>query len=559
MTHRSMARLLAIIIAAASVACESKQAGSEISVTLIPDAVDVLATQSVQFTATVRNSTNTEIVWSLPGTGCGSGACGTISSAGLYTAPEIVPNPAVVTVKAASAADPSRAAKATITLHPMANVWTWVSGSKTANEAGRYGTMGVAAPTNGPGARNLAVPWIDAGGNLWLFGGSGLDSEGWTGLLNDLWKYDTASHEWVWMSGGHTVEQAGVYGQKGVSAPENVPGARGGAVSWVGSDGKFWLFGGNGFVGPNIYGDLNDLWSYDPGSNEWTWIAGSNVRFQPGTYRTKGIADPSNTPGARWLAVSWADPDGKLWLFGGEGYDSVGTEADQLNDLWKFDPATLEWTWISGSNTSDQLGRYGTKGSPDILSIPGARSGASPWVDPQGNLWLFGGWGWGAEPSYIPGVLNDLWRFDRTTLEWTWISGSDILNQPGSYGTKGTPSASNVPGGREWSYSWIDTSGNFWLFAGYGYYAGAMAGGFLNDLWKYDPSTFVWTWLSGSSEESRPGDYGTQGAVALTNVPGARNSGLIWVGSEGVWLFGGHGFYAESLDGYLNDLWWYIW
>jgi N-acetylneuraminic acid mutarotase len=559
MTHRSRARLRVVILAVLLVACESKQAGSGISVTLSPDAVDVLATQSVQFTAAVRNSTNSEIVWSLSGAGCGGAACGTISSNGLYTAPEIVPNPAVVTVKAASAADPSKAAKATITIHPMANVWTWEAGSPTANEPGHYGTKGISALTNFPGARNLAVPWTDAAGHLWLFGGSGIDSEAWTGLLNDLWKYDPASREWVWMSGGHTVQEAGVHGQKGVPAPENVPGARGGAVSWVGSDGRFWLFGGIGFVGPNEHGELNDLWSYDPASSEWTWIAGSAVRFQPGVYGTKGVAGALNTPGARWQALAWVDPDGKLWLFGGEGYDSVGAEADLLNDLWKFDPVTLEWTWVSGSNTADQLGRYGTKGSPGAANIPGARDGAAPWIDPQGDLWLFGGWGWGAERSYIPGVLNDLWRFDRTTLEWSWVSGSDSLDQQGNYGTKGTAAASNVPGGREWSYSWIDTSGNFWIFAGYGYYADALAGGFLNDLWKYDPATGLWTWVSGSTSEGQPGDHGTQGAVALTNVPGARNSGLTWTGSGGVWIFGGHGYYAEGLDGSLNDLWWYLW
>ena len=559
MTHRSTAPILVAILATLLAACESKQGDNDIFVTLSPAVVDVLATQSIQFTAAVRNSTNGEIVWSLSGAGCSGAACGTIGSSGLYTAPEIVPAPAVVTVKAAAAADPSKAAKATITIHPMANVWTWEAGSATANEPGRYGTMGVPAPTNFPGARNMAVPWIDAAGNLWLFGGSGLDSEAWTGLLNDLWKYDPASQAWIWMSGGHRVTQPGVYGQKGVPAPENVPGARGGAVSWVGADGRFWLFGGIGFVGPDQHGELNDLWSYDPASNEWTWVAGSDARFQPGVYGTKGVAGALNTPGARWQALSWVDPDGKLWLFGGEGYDAVGAESDLLNDLWKFDPATLEWTWVSGSDAADQLGRYGTKGSPDAANIPGARDAACPWVDPQGSLWLFGGWGWGARRSYIPGVLNDLWRFDRTTLEWTWVSGSDSLDQQGIYGTKGTAAASNVPGGREWASSWIDPTGCFWVFAGCGYYADALATGFLNDLWKFDPSSGLWTWLSGSTTDGRPGDYGTQGVVALTNVPGARNLCLTWTGPGGVWVFGGHGFYSEGRDGYLNDLWWYLW
>ena len=31
---------------------------------------------------------------------------------------------------------------------------------------------------------------------------------------------------------------------------------------------------------------------------------------------------------------------------------------------------------------------------------------------------------------------------------WTWISGSDLTNQPGSYGVMGVPSNSNQPGAR---------------------------------------------------------------------------------------------------------------
>src|SRR5260370_31459256 len=38
------------------------------------------------------------------------------------------------------------------------------------------------------------------------------------------------------------------------------------------------------------------------------------------------------------------------------------------------------------------------------------------------------------------GDLNDLWKFDGTN--WTWVSGSDLINQPGVFGTKGVASRS---------------------------------------------------------------------------------------------------------------------
>ena len=36
--------------------------------------------------------------------------------------------------------------------------------------------------------------------------------------------------------------------------------------------------------------------------------------------------------------MSWIDASGNLWLFGGDGYDSVGTQDEYLNDLWKYQP-----------------------------------------------------------------------------------------------------------------------------------------------------------------------------------------------------------------------------
>ena len=52
------------------------------------------------------------------------------------------------------------------------------------------------------------------------------------------------------------------------------------------------------------------------------------------------------------------------------------------------------WTWISGSNTINQLGVYGTKGNASIENVPGSRFGAVGWFDSvKQELWLFGGYG----------------------------------------------------------------------------------------------------------------------------------------------------------------------
>jgi len=50
------------------------------------------------------------------------------------------------------------------------------------------------------------------------------------------------------------------------------------------------------------------------------------------------------------------------------------------------------WTWISGSNTTNQPGVYGEKGIASIENVPGGRYGAVGWYDSlKEEFWLFGG------------------------------------------------------------------------------------------------------------------------------------------------------------------------
>ena len=80
--------------------------------TVSPTTATVPLGGNQQFTATVANTTNTAVTWSLTGSGCSGTSCGTITTAGLYTAPASVPSPAQVTVKATSMADPTRSGSA---------------------------------------------------------------------------------------------------------------------------------------------------------------------------------------------------------------------------------------------------------------------------------------------------------------------------------------------------------------------------------------------------------------------------------------------------------------
>jgi N-acetylneuraminic acid mutarotase len=424
------------------------------------------------------------------------------------------------------------------------NEWTWVNGPSSASNNGVYGTLGVAAANNFPGGRQRSATWIDATGSLWLFGGFGLDSVGSLLPMNDLWKFSAG--QWTWMGGSNLGGEGGTYGTLGVPAMNNIPGGRSAAVGWTDAAGNFWLFGGTGFDSAGNEGTLNDLWKYNAG--EWTWMGGSDLTAQQGTYGMLGVPSANNIPGSRFGAVSWIDSAGNFWLFGGISIDSNG-RAGQLNDLWKY--TNGEWTWESGSNVVDQEGTYGTQGTPASGNVPGARLWAVAWIDLSGDLWLFGGNGFDA--AGLPGVLNDLWKYSNG--QWTWMSGSSLANQPGVYGTRGMPAPASVPGFRQLAISWTDSSGNFWLFGGNGIDS-ASGVGLLNDLWKY--SNGEWAWMSGSNLINQNGAYGTQGLIAPGNFPGARLASNSWVDANGnVWLFGGYGVPATGSEGDLSDLWMY--
>jgi len=352
--------------------------------------------------------------------------------------------------------------------------WNWERGDTTVNQRGVYGSKGVAAATNKPGARYMSISWRDSGGNFWLFGGYGYDSAGNLGYLNDLWKFDGAN--WTWVSTDSTRNQSGVYGSKGVAAATNKPGSRQGSISWTDSSGNLWLFGGYGYDSAGNLGYLNDLWKFD-GAN-WTWVSADSTMNHGGVYGTRGVAADANKPGGRDYSISWTDSSGNLWLLGGYGYDSAGN-LGYLNDLWKFDGT--DWTWVTGDSARNQCGVYGTREVAADTNKPGGRYMHISWRDGSGNFWLFGGRGYDSTGTF--GYLNDLWKFDGT--DWTWEGGDTTMNQIGINGGAAVAST-NKPGSRSSSVSWSDSSGNLWLFGGYGYdTAGNL--GYLNDLWKVSP------------------------------------------------------------------------
>src|SRR5690349_9266799 len=85
---------------------------NQTSVTLSPGAQQ-------QFSATVQGTTNTAVDWSVDGVAGGNATSGTITSAGLYTAPSLAGNHKVVST---SVADTTKTASASVTVQDLISV-----------------------------------------------------------------------------------------------------------------------------------------------------------------------------------------------------------------------------------------------------------------------------------------------------------------------------------------------------------------------------------------------------------------------------------------------------
>ncbi len=374
----------------------------------------------------------------------------------------------------------------------------------------------------GPGARWGSVSWSDGAGNFYLFGGQGNAAFPYSGLLNDLWRFTPSNYDlpvgnytgsytflgtWTNLSGYASANVAGNYD----GAP--LPGGRWGAAFCTDASGTVWMFGGQGYDSAGNLGLLNDLWKYSGGT--WTWVGptNSNVGQNNGVYGTLGQGATANTPGGRQTAALFADQSGNLWLFGGLGLDSAGTqnpgntgslpngstpEGALLNDLWKFNIATGEWTWMSGgglTGLANQIGVYGTQQVPAAGFYPGSRWSAAAWSDSNGSLWISGGWGYASALAQSTGFLDDIWEYDTAGPNaglWTWWKGSSNVNEFGNYPTYlpvplGVPFVNNQPGARRGVAFWPqDSFDDVWVFGGQGYDSTG-ENGYMNDIWTYLP------------------------------------------------------------------------
>jgi len=149
----SIASSQTVTVTATSVADPTKSAiatvtlNPPVSVTVAPASVTLTQSQTQSFSATVVNTSNTAVRWSL------SPSAGTISAAGLYTAPASIASSQTVTVTATSVADSSKSATTTVTLNPPVTV------SLTPSSVSLQPSQNQTFTTTVSGTSNTGVTW----------------------------------------------------------------------------------------------------------------------------------------------------------------------------------------------------------------------------------------------------------------------------------------------------------------------------------------------------------------------------------------------------------------
>jgi len=302
--------------------------------------------------------------------------------------------------------------------------WAWMGGSAypstLPNQAGIYGTQGQPDSANTPGARCWGAAWTDAEGNLWLYGGDGMDANGTSGSLNDLWVFRPAVGEygeWTWMGGSSTLPSGEPV------APGSTPGGRYGSAFWTDGLGHLWLFGGEQDDAQGNPGEMADMWQFDPrqGSyGEWAFMGGDAAKSSDpsGVTGTPGIPAAANLPAERKWAQFWKDQFGNFWLYGGDDWEPE-LVFNTWADLWVYSPTLGEWAQIANG---PNLPNYGTEYVAAPSNYPGWRDDGAVLAEDDGDALIFGGrW---------QGILDedDLWEYTPAPT-----AAAPIFSLPGGF------------------------------------------------------------------------------------------------------------------------------
>lgn len=168
-------------------------------------------------------------------------------------------------------------------------------------------------------------------------------------------------------------------------------------------------------------------------------------------------------------------------------------------------------------------------------------------------------------PLLPPSVtLGDFWRYDLLSDQWTQPSGVFSQDHGGNFGTINVPKSTNMISARTKYAMAFDTSTGsgsgadaFYIF-GCSRYDGQVYT--TNDLWRYNTTEGLWTWIAGNGLAAEQGVYGTLGQehpdTATPSRPGSRCDSAVIFFQGSLYLFGGSTkFDVDAQSNEFNDVW----
>ena len=294
--------------------------------------------------------------------------------------------------------------------------WTWIQGSPSLNDPGIYPPMNVDTAQGYPSARKEMATYYDvASGSLYVYGGYvGCTAPDICGapavepyqFSNELWRLNTTSYRWTWITGNASIVTDNTNAIQGVESADFVPPKTvASGLFYDEQTRSVYLYGGTTTTGTS-FAMVNTLWSFSLNTRLWTYVAGYTDAYpdQTATYPYSLNLEQDNTitPGAAISFGYFFDVSSRsFFVFG-------GFRRLYSNEVWRFRLESMLWSCLT-SNEKKVVPpeTYGIQGVESCDNVPGAREvTAGFYYDPvMRNFYVYGG---PSNSMYIM-VNNALW------------------------------------------------------------------------------------------------------------------------------------------------------
>lgn len=249
-----------------------------------------------------------------------------------------------------------------------------------------------------PSERYRARAWFDIDNNMWMYGGA-VDTQSGSLSYNDLWKFNTTTKAWTFISGNKNQPFCkdctnGVYpATAGMSGTQYYPRARSDYGYWKDNSGNIWIYGG--YAESHGSDEYGDLWKFNATTNEWTLISGSSILNPPMT---------ATNPGSRNAPYCWVGNDNKLYMSGG-----LRQYTYFLRDMWRINPTNGTWEAVSIDNSLiNKVPVSAGLRIENSTNIPGASVNTLNHLTTGSHTYMFSGYGMGANSN--TGFTGAMWR-----------------------------------------------------------------------------------------------------------------------------------------------------